>query len=332
MKKTLLFLALTCTFICVVIATLWSALAIWFRLPLGELWRVAIATGFAAFGFGTSITLFTYRRWHSLGAFAVVLGAILLWWNSITPWVEADFAPDVARQVTGDIEGDTLTLTNLRNFDWRADGAPIPNWETRTFDLSKLQTTDMFMSYWAGPAMAHVVVSFGFSDGQHLAWSVEVRREVGSEFSPIADFFKEHTLIIVAATERDVIGVRSNVRGEDVQLYRLDIPTELARGILENYVRASNRLAQEPYFYNSLTTNCTTVVLALVNAITHSVPMDLRILVNGYLPEYLFELGSLSDGYDISDLRARSHIRDAALAAGLGEEYSHAIRVGVPSP
>lgn len=332
MKKALLFVALTFLFICVVIATLWGSLAIWFRLPLADLWRVAIATGFAAFGIGTSITLFTYRRWHSLGAFAVVFAALLIWWNSITPWAEADFAPDVARQVTGDIKGNTLTLTNLRNFNWTTDGAPIPNWETRTFDLSTLQSADVFMSYWAGPAMAHVIVSFGFADGEYLAWSVEVRREKDSEFSPVADFFKEHTLVIIAASERDVVGVRSNIRGEDVQLYRLNMPTKLARDVLENYVRASNRLAQKPHFYNSLTTNCTTVVFALVDAITQSVPMDLRILVNGYLPEYLFEIGSLPDGYDISDLRAQSHIRDAALAAGLGDAYSNAIRVGVPAP
>ena len=133
-------------------------------------------------------------------------------------------------------------------------------WSKRSYDLSKLKTLDLFLAYWAGPEMAHVIMSFGFEDGDYLAWSVEVRREKNGEFSPIADAFKSHTLVYLATTERDSVRLRSNVRGEDVRLYRLKVPPEQARVLLLQYVAEATALAEQPKFYNSITANCATVV------------------------------------------------------------------------
>jgi hypothetical protein len=69
-----------------------------------------------------------------------------------------------------------------------------------------------------GEAIAHTIISFGFADGQRLAFSIETRKERHEGFSSVAGFFKQFELAIVAADERDVIRVRSNVRGEDVRL------------------------------------------------------------------------------------------------------------------
>ena len=48
--------------------------------------------------------------------------------------------------------------------------------------------------------MAHVIMSFGFDGGDYLAWSIEVRRRKGGEFSPMADLFKSNPLVIIAPT------------------------------------------------------------------------------------------------------------------------------------
>jgi hypothetical protein len=188
------------------------------------------------------------------------------------------------------------------------------------------------MSYWAGPKMAHVILSFGFEGGNYLAWSIEVRRRKGGEFSPIADLFKSNPLVIVAADERDVVGVRSNVRGEDVQLYRLRTGPEAARKLLLEYVADANALSVAPEFYNSLTTNCTTTIVKMMRAVGARIPLDWRLIVNGYLPEYAYQQAALDTRLTLEELRARAHIDKRAQAAGLSPDFSRLIRVGVPSP
>ncbi|MEO9779378.1 MAG: DUF4105 domain-containing protein [Sedimentitalea sp.] len=316
----------------IALATLWGALAFWYHGPVAEQQKPYVIGAFTFFGFLVCLGLFTRRRVGVLGLFGLVFAGILFWWGGITPPADRNWAPDVARQVTGQIDGDILTLENRRNFDWHGAHDATPQWETRSYDLSKLQTVDMFLSYWAGPLMAHFIVSFGFSDGEYLAWSVEVRREVDGKFSPIADAFKSNTLIILAADERDVVGVRSNFRDEDVQLFRLHTSPKTARALLTEYVRDANALARQPAFYNSLTTNCTTVVVRMMRAIGNGLPFDWRLLANGYVPDYAYDQQALDMRYSISDLRALGRIDRRANAYGLKPGFSEAIRQDVPTP
>ena len=219
----------------------WGTLALWFRLPAPEGARALAAGLFAALGLATIAALFLRRSLVGLTLFALVFGALLFWWSTIRPPLDGDWAPDVARQTTGAIDGDILTLSDLRDFDWRTDHDFTERWVKRSYDLSKLKTLDLFLAYWAGPEMAHVIMSFGFEDGDHIAWSVEVRREKTSEFSPIADAFKSHTLVYLATTEVDSVRLRANVRGEDVRLYRLNTPPEQARALLLAICRRIDR-------------------------------------------------------------------------------------------
>jgi hypothetical protein len=287
---------------------------------------------FALLGLFTVAALFTRWRIKAVLAFAFYLAVTLGWWSTIRPPINVQWAPDVARQVTATRNGDLLTLTNVRDFDWRSDTDFTERWTTKTYDLAKVQGIDLFMSYWAGPQMAHMILSFGFVDGDYLAWSVEVRRSVGGEFSPVADLFKSNPLVIIAADERDVVGVRANVRGEDVQLFRLKASSEQARALLLQYVVDANQLATEPEFYNSITTNCTTTVAKMMRAVGDKVPFDWRLIANGYLPDYAYDRGALDTRLPMSTLRTMAHIDDRARAAGLSPDFSEAIRVGVPDP
>ena len=312
----------------------WSALALWFRLPWPEGFRAAAAIVFAVVGLATIVALFM-RRSRSLTAivvFAIAFGGLLAWWSTIRPPLDGDWAPDVARQTTGSIEGDILTLSDVRDFDWRSDNDFTEKWSKRSYDLSKLKTLDLFLAYWAGPEMAHVIMSFGFENGEYLAWSVEVRREKTGEFSPIADAFKSHTLVYLATTERDTVRLRTNVRGEDVRLYRLNTPPEQARALLQEYVAESTALAEQPKFYNSITANCATVVFKLVRAAGSKLPFDWRLVVNGFLPGYLYDHRAVVTTMPLSELMERARVSPQAKAADQSPDFSRLIRVGVPSP
>lgn len=313
-------------------ATLWGTLALWYQLP-GPAFSVALTSAiFAAFGVSATLSIFRPSGRRPFILFGTALAAVLLFWISLTPPKDGDWSPEVARQVTGVIDGDTLTLTNFRDFEWRTDEDVTERWTTRSFDLSQIETVDLFMSYWAGPSMAHLIISFGFADGQYLSWSVEVRRSQGETFSPVADFFKSNPVSIIASTEKDVVGLRSNIQRANVHLFRLDIAPADQRIFLEEYVRAANEIDRSPIFFNSFFTNCSMSVLKLVNRVGANLPLDWRVYVNGYLPEYLYDLGRLNTNESIETLYRLGDITERARAHGLTDGFSEAIRVGVPSP
>lgn len=313
------------------VATLWGALAMWFKLPFTEPVRLGFIGLFAVLGLITMARVATPRRTNSLAVFLAAFAALCIWWSAIDAPSDSNWSPDVAQQTTGEIDGDRMTLTNIREFEWRSNDDYTENWTTRTYDLSQLETLDLFLSYWGGPQMAHFILSFGFSDGTYLAWTVEVRRPVGGVYSPLADAFKTHTLVTLATVEQDVVGVRSNVRGEDVRLFRLNVPRERARMLLEGYVQDANRLAENAQWYNSLTTNCTTAVYRIIATLGGAVPVDWRLIANGFLPEMLYDEGVLNTDYTVQSLRDFGRIAERAQAAGLGPDFSARIREGVPA-
>jgi hypothetical protein len=332
MRRIIGIVLITLSLLVIAIATTWEAMTLWFHFPFRHALRIPVIGGVCLLGVLVCLTLFTRWRLFGLGVFGLVLAGLIFWWSGIEPPTERDWAPDVARQVTGRFDGDILTLENLRAFDWHGPYEATPRWTSRSYDLAQLESVDMFLSYWAGPLMAHFIVSFGFADGEYLAWSVEVRREADGGFSPVADAFKSNMLVIVAADERDVVGVRSTHRGEDVQLFRLHTPPETARALLREYVRDANALARQPEFYNSLTTNCTTVVVRMMKAIGNGLPLDWRLLANGYLPDYAYDRRALDMDHSLQELRSLGRIDQRATSHGRGPGFSEAIRRTVPSP
>ncbi len=306
--------------------SLWGTLALWYRLPGPDWLGLVAAALFAILAIFTLIRFFTPLRWQALAVFAVVLAGIGIWWQTLSPPIEANWSPQVARQLQGEVDGDILTLTNMRDFKWRGPEDYDENWIDRSYDLSTIKSTDLVLSYWGSPMMAHMIVSFGFENGEYLAWSVEVRRLEGGSFSPISDFFKSHTISYIASPETDVIGTRSNIRKEQVYIYRLDLTPEEARAFIALYVADANRQIDDPQWFNSVFSNCTTDVLKLLNAAGLRLPLDYRLLANGYLPEFAHDEGLLRSDLPLSELKARGHINELAQAHGLEDGFSQAIR------
>src|SRR6185295_17841451 len=119
-----------------------------------------------------------------------------------------------------------VTLQNIRNFEYRTETDYAPRWYDATFELADLRSVDLVASYWMGDAIAHTFVSFGFAGDRYVAISIETRKERGEEYSTLAGFFKQYELVYVVGDERDLIGLRTNIRQphETVYVYRAQAP------------------------------------------------------------------------------------------------------------
>jgi len=308
----------------------WGAFALWFRAPGGPTPKTLSALGWAGFSLTLMIALWQGRAAAGFLAFAAAFGALLLWWRRIEPSNDRIWADDVAQMTTGTVDGNRITLRNVRNFDWRSNTDYTQRWETRHYDLDRLNSVDMIMSYWTGPAIAHMLISFGFDDGEHVVFSVEIRRERIESFSEIGGFFKEFELSVIAADERDVIRVRTNVRGEDTYLYRLRMPVSAMRSLFLGYIDEANALVRTPRFYNTVTVNCTTLVYQMMQRIVGYLPLSHRLIFSGYLPEYVYRVGGLDQRYSIKELRALGRISERARGAERSDTFSADIRRGIP--
>ncbi|USX16817.1 DUF4105 domain-containing protein [Oxalobacteraceae bacterium OTU3CAMAD1] len=305
------------------ILSVWGGLALWFQLPALR-WPAVVV-----WGVGAVVTLGLWWRKRNARValpWLAAMIALMAWWSTLQPTHNRVWADDVSRMVTGQVQGGVVTLDQVRNFDWRSDTDYTQRWEARSYDLDQLRSVDVAMSYWMGPAIAHTLVSFGFADGRYLTFSIEIRKQRGESFDAIAGFFKGFETVLIAADERDILRVRTNVRDEDMYLYRLKMPPEAMRSLFLAYLDEGAKLKREPRFYNTLTANCTTIIFEMARRIDPGLPLDWRLLASGYLDRYLFDIGALAGGQDFETLRRNAHITQRARAADKDEDFSTRIR------
>jgi len=310
------------------LATAWGSAALWFDGPASRPLAGLLAAAYPLAALALLILVRPRRRAYA--AFVALFAVLLAWWFSLAPSNSRNWQPDVAQLPTAEIRGDTLTIRNVRNFDYRSETDFTEHWETRSYDLSKLRGLDLYMIYWGSPSIAHTIMSWDFGDGQHLAVSIETRKEKGESYSAVAGFFRQYELYYVIADERDVVGVRTNHRHEDVYLYPLRTPPVRARAILLDYLKAINRLPQKPKWYNALTYNCTTTIRLHVSDVIRGVPRDWRWLANGYMDELLYEKGIINRDLPFPEFKQRSYINPKAQAVAPGGDFSGMIREGLP--
>jgi len=307
---------------------IWSAGALWHDGPASPISGGVLALCFAG---GAAAMLFLVRSpWNGAVGVVVAVGLVLAWWIGIEARNDRPWQPDVAELPTAEITGDLLTIRNVRNFTYRSETEYTPRWETRTYDLAGIQGLDLFVSYWGPRAIAHTILSWQFQGMAPLAVSIETRKEQGEDYSAIRGFFRQFELYYVLADERDVIGVRTNFRGEDVYLYRLRTPPARARALLLDYLAKVNRLAKNPDWYNAFTHNCTTTIFLHVRDLGIPFSWNWKMFLNGYIDEELYAEGVINRSMPFEELRARSAISSIAKGVGDQADFSAAIRASLP--
>jgi hypothetical protein len=310
--------------------TAWGMLAIYYSDIPDATQRTLFAGLFGLATLAAFIVLPNRRR--TLFCFIAAFAALVVWWSLITPSNNRDWQKDVAVLPYAEIQGDLVTIHNIRNCTYRTETDFDPHYYDKTFDLNKLSSVDLITVYWMGDAIAHVMISFGFGGTDYVAFSIEIRKEKTEAYSALKGFLKQYELTYVVGDERDLIRLRTNFRNpqEDVYLYRLRMLPERKRLLFLEYIKKINELKEQPEFYNTLTTNCTTSIITLIHAFGGEIRYNWKILLSGYAAEYAYELGRLDNSMPFAELRKLSYINQRAHEAGDGENFSLKIREGLP--
>jgi hypothetical protein len=324
------FSASTVAAVLVAAAGIWGTLALAIAGPPEPLLRNALAGTFGLATLAALVALVLGRRRRNtlLTHFALFL-AVLAWFLTLQPSNDRDWQTNVAVLPYATIEGNLVTVHNIRNFAYRSETDYTPAYYDRRFDLKKLEGVDLVAVYWMGPAIAHIFVSFAFADDEHLAVSIETRTEKGEGYSTLRGFFRQYELHYVVADERDVIGLRTNYRKdppEDVYIYRVQGPVGNGRRLFLSYMEKLNKLRTTPEFYNTLTTNCTTNIWFHSLANPLHIAFSWKILASGFVPEYLYDTGRLDTSVPFEELRRRAYANPRAGAATPAADFSRRIR------
>ena len=320
----------------VVCSSAWLCLALWIQEPF-HLWVsrafIVIWMIFACSVLGIYVSHHLLSRRKDIILYFVVFACSLLWYFNLPALQNRQWAPDVEQLLSYEKHGDVVTLHHIRNFDWRTETDFQAHWETRQYNLNDLTGVNIITSYWMGPKIAHTLVSFDFKNQRPLVFSIEIRKEKTESFSAIGGFFRKFELILIASDEKDIVYTRSNVRGEQVYFFPINMPKTEMKALFEAYLQKSDELRHEAKWYNTLTSNCTTLVFDMIQAISpRTLPVDYRLLASGYLPNYLYDLNALNHDISLKEWYQRAHVNPRVQSHTTlnSQQYSFLIRQHVP--
>lgn len=323
----------------VILSSIWLCAAVWIQEPLGWfLSRVIIGIwiAFALSILGIYVSQHFFSRKKDVLIYIIAFILSLFWYFSLEAKQDRQWNPEVAKILNFERHGDVVKLNNIRNFEWHKDGTYTEKWESRTFNLNDINGVNIITSYWMGPQIGHTLVSFDFANAKPLTFSIEIRKEKTEDFSAIGGFFRQFEVSLVASDEKDIIYTRSNIRGEQVYFFPVNMAKPEMKALFEEYLSKADELNKQAKWYNTLTTNCTTLVFDMVQAVSkHPLPSDYRLLASGYLPNYLLDLGAIDQHWDMKTWYQKAHVNPrtqefSKFEHQTSENYSQVLRLGLP--
>jgi hypothetical protein len=308
---------------------LWTSIAIHYSNLPWPWSRTALA--WTVFVGGPAALALLPKRRRTLLVLGGVFALVAVWFTSIQASNDRDWRPEVAVIPDARFEGDTVHVANVRNFDYRTPEDYDIRYEDRSYDLTKLAATDIIICYWDGNTdIAHTMLSFDFGGNDVLCLSVEVRREKEEGWGGLPGAFKQFEIIYVLADERDLVRLRTNYRKEEVFLFRMKLTPAESRLLLEDILARVHDLNEDPIFYRTLGRNCTTSLVQHMNEVwPDRVPLHRRLLMNGLLPEYSYERGTIRNDIPLAEVMELHRVDDYALEADDAPDFSRRIRAHI---
>ena len=273
------------------------------------------------------ISRLSWRRGVCLGA-AITFGFAAVWYLSLRPsndrdwWVETSIIPSI------EINGDELTVRNVRNFSWTGVDTFEAHWEDRTYDLSELDALDLIVSPLnASGTVAHTMLSFGFG-AERLLLSIEARKEVGEEYALLPGAFRQFEIAYLLMDERDGLGVRAVHRGAKIFAFPIKAEPDGIRTFLVDLLNTAEALQTTPRFYQAILDNCTTAWIRHADRRSKN-PVGLRkeTILTGLTGKLVYDRGAMDTdlSYDEAlvafqlDERIRERIADPAFSTVIRE-------------
>lgn len=208
-------------------------------------------------------------------------------------------------------EDKEVIIENFRNFEWKDDGTAEARYETREFDFESLKTVDVFISHFDDfEGLAHIFLSFGFAENEHVVVSLETRREKGEEFSPLLGILRQLEIIYIVGSEEDIVGLRTDIRNERVYVYPTKATQDQAQKLFTLLVQDINAVYEKARMYNTLTHNCTNELSRRVEDMTElDFPFTWKTVLPGYFDEILYDLNIIDSSCTFAESKEK-HLID----------------------
>lgn len=268
------------------------------------------------------------RRRILVTASALFLTALCLWWFLQTPSNDRNWSADQAVLPYAEINGNMITIQNVRHARYRTMFDYDVHHENRIYDLQKLTSASYVIEPFIGiPGSAHTFLTFEFEDQDPVVISIEVRREKGEIFSAVQGLFRRFELIYVIADERDAIKLRTTYRNHDVLLYPIRTTPAQLQTLFVSMLERANHLHDHPEFYNTLTNSCTTNIVTHINELAQgTVPFSPTILFPDYSDRLAYDLGLIDTDLPFDEARTHFNITRKAQQCTDDATFSKCIR------
>lgn len=227
-----------------------------------------------------------------------------------TPSQRRDWRPELAVLPYVQRDGDSLRVHNVRQCRWRSETDYDVKHSDWQFNISEVRSVDfVVVPFSTAPMLAHTMLSFELSDGRYLALSVEARLESHESYSAVAGAARKYDLIYVLADEQDILGLRGEVRRDDIYLFRTIASPAAAQSLLSSVLERANSLRENPEFYDSLRNSCATNVADHIQTLLPAdIRRDWRLLLPGHSDKLAYDLKLIDTSEPFDDVKNRAFV------------------------
>lgn len=228
--------------------------------------------------------------------------------------------------------GNVASIKNIRNFDYKTTSDYIVNYYDRDYNLDEIESLyyiiEPFSDYdWP----AHTMLSFGFSNGDYITISAEIRKEVGESFSAFWWLMKEYEMVYMIWDENDLVKLRANYRKDEVIMYPIKTSQEKIKSLFVSMLNRANELWKTPEFYNTITNNCTTSILKHTNALRKEnndsqISWSIEALLPSHSDKIIYDLWLINTSLSLEEARKYYKINELSEKYSNNEWYSSLIR------